>query len=412
MFKRGEIHLYRWKLLGASDIGPTIVMIPSWSGLIVYWIRTFVSDCPYCLREFLWLLVMCYTRGRCRLWGWRPMRCLVVLIIFASSQNVPEYSMGSVERFVEEIIDSYPLLSNALLTAPQLWKLFPSKVKMWLLFVFLSVAFYTLLERKLLAYMQGRKGPNKPGPIGVMVPFADALKLVKESNYPLERNIIFVFMPFLFLRVPLLLWVVYPTPYSCLVFKSSILWVVCVSSVGVYAVLGSGWRSNRKYAIYGAVRAVAQSISYEVLFVLILLHWMLYYNYDIISSSLSNLLFLFIMMCLFFIVSLAETNRAPFDFVEGESELVRGFNTEFRGVSFLMIFLAEYMSILFISLLISVLFNITFYADLFIFFSLWAVSFIWCRGTLPRLRYDHLIYLAWKNLLSFLLCSLGVVVIA
>merc|ERR1712112_270524 len=138
-----------------------------------------------------------------------------------------------------------------------------------------------------------------------------------------------------------------------------------MGSVGVYALLGAGWRSNRKYSMLGAVRAVAQSVSYEVSLTMVLIHCVFFFYFAALTPKLSRLgSFLFLLMFLFFITSLAETNRSPFDFSEGESELVSGFNTEFRSVSFVMIFLAEYMSIIFISVIVRTLFNITVFFDL------------------------------------------------
>ena len=145
----------------------------------------------------------------------------------------------------------------------------------------------------------------------------------------------------------------------------------------------------------GAVRAVAQSVSYEVRLSFILLRCVIFFNFTLLNGKLIPLvLFLFSSIIILLVSSFAETNRTPFDFAEGESELVRGYNTEFRSVPFVMIFLAEYLSILFISIMISLLFNMRGYEDLFFFSLLWAISFLWARGTLPRFRYDQLMYLA------------------
>merc|ERR1712157_36016 len=166
--------------------------------------------------------------------------------------------------------------------------------------------------------------------------------------------------------------------------------------------------SNRKYSIIGALRAVAQSISYEVSLALLVIHCFLFFNYSLMGIKLSVLrTFLYLTITMLLLTALAETNRAPFDFSEGESELVRGFNTEFRSVSFLLIFLAEYMSILFMATLVALLYDMTTYFDLFAFQLFWAFLFVWRRGTLPRIRYDQLIYLAWKNFLPAVLASAG-----
>lgn len=294
-------------------------------------------------------------------------------------------------------------------------KMVPILLFIQTLCVTVRVAFYTLLERKFLGYVQQRKGPNKPGIQGLFVPFADALKLLtKEYNTPTGRNkSIYHLVPILALMIPILLYCVYPVRFESLTFQFSSLWFICVSSVGVYAVIGAGWGSNRKYSIIGALRAVAQSISYEVSLALLVIHCFLFFNYSLMIIKLSVLrTFLYLTITMLLLTALAETNRAPFDFTEGESELVRGFNTEFRSVSFLMIFLAEYISILFISTIIRVLFLISAYLDLFFYLICCAVIFIWCRGTLPRLRYDQLIYIAWKSFLPIVMGTMGMVLMA
>jgi len=280
------------------------------------------------------------------------------------------------------------------------------------LMVMLRVAIYTILERKFLSYMQLRKGPNKPGPLGLLIPFGDALKLVRKNvrTPAVRNNWIFMVVPCLSLFIPLLLWSLYPSIYEVLTYKYSIILFLCVSALGVYALLGAGWRRNRKYAMIGAIRAVAQSVSYEVSLSIIVLHCIMFYYYSAITTKSNSLdSFLFVIMALLFLSALAETNRSPFDFSEGESELVSGFNTEYSAVPFVMIFLAEYISILFMAALVRVLFNIKGYLDLYFFSILWAMSFIWMRGRLPRLRYDQLIYLSWKCLLPFVLSSIGLV---
>jgi len=269
-----------------------------------------------------------------------------------------------------------------------------------------AVAFYTLLERKILAYIQTRKGPNKPGYVGILTPIADAIKLImKEISSPSGYNKIFNLIPLISVLLPLMLWLAYPTVNSTLNLKFSALWFLCLSSVRVYLVLGAGWRRNRKYSILGAVRAVAQSISYEVRFSLIILLTIIFFLYNIINLKIEVLgVFLFFPIILFFVSLLAETNRRPFDFSEGESELVRGYNTEYSSTHFILLFLGEYISILFISTVVRILYNIRNMLDLYPFIVFWGCLFIWTRGTLPRLRYDQLIATAWKSLLP---CSLG-----
>ena len=168
-----------------------------------------------------------------------------------------------------------------------------------------------------------------------------------------------------------------------------------VASLGVFVLLGSGWRRNRKYSFLGSIRAVAQSVSYEIVLSLLVVHYIFFFYFEMLQVKNQPLIFVItIIMLLLYIVALAETNRSPFDFSEGESELVRGFNTEYRAIPFMLIFLAEYMSILFISYLVSALYNIRSYFDLVLFLIFWAISFVWCRGTLPRFRYDQLMYAA------------------
>ena len=277
------------------------------------------------------------------------------------------------------------------------------------LLVITRVAFYTLLERKVLGYIQTRKGPNKPSFLGLLTPFADAIKLLtKELNIPSHRNKIFLWVPSLSLFIPLRLWILYPSTYNILSFKYSALLFICISAVGVYAILGAGWRSNRKYSILGAVRAVAQTVSYEVSLSIIIVHRLIFFLYMIQQVKLTTLsTFIFSIIAILLVSSIAETNRSPFDFTEGESELVRGFNTEYSSINFVIIFLAEYISIIFMSTIVRLLFNIRCYLDLFIFFSLWAFIFIWTRGTLPRFRYDQLIFLAWKSFLPLVLASVA-----
>lgn len=277
----------------------------------------------------------------------------------------------------------------------------------------IAVAFFTLLERKLLGYFQIRKGPNKPGYLGLFVPFADATKLIaKENNKPKNANQnIFMYVPLITLLIPLLLWIVYPSPHSSLHFSYSLLWFISVASVGVFVLLGAGWSRNRKYSLLGAVRAVAQSISYEVALSIIVIHSALFFAFPLYNDKLSSLgPPLFFVMSILFVTILAETNRSPFDFSEGESELVSGYNTEYSSVPFVIIFLAEYISIIFISAVMRLIFNGTSYFDSFLFLVLWCIVFVWSRGTLPRLRYDQLMDLAWKRYLPLVLSSLCLII--
>ena len=273
----------------------------------------------------------------------------------------------------------------------------------------MRVSFYTLLERKALGHLQLRLGPNKPRLSGLFVPFADALKLIiKEPFAPYTSNkTTYSIIPLFSFVISCMLWILYPSMFTSLYNKYSILLFLVVASLSVFILLGAGWSRNRKYSLLGAIRAVAQTISYEIVLSLIIVHSVLFYYFNLtLVKYVSLTCVLTVMMCLLFITSLAETNRSPFDFSEGESELVSGFNTEYSAIPFILIFLAEYMSILFISFLVRALYNIRSFFDLYLFFLLWALTFIWCRGTLPRFRYDQLIYTAWKCFLPFVLTHL------
>nr|AFQ62219.1 NADH dehydrogenase subunit 1 [Hypomedon debilicornis] len=276
--------------------------------------------------------------------------------------------------------------------------------------VLVGVAFLTLLERKVLGYIQIRKGPNKVGLMGILQPFSDAIKLFsKESIYPMMANFNFYyFSPILNLFLSLTLWMCMPFFSVLYSFNYGVLYFLCISSLSVYTIMISGWSSNSNYSLLGGLRSVAQTISYEVSLSLILLSFL----FMILSLNLIDLMlyqenlwfiFLFLPLSMIWVVSsLAETNRTPFDFAEGESELVSGFNVEYSSGGFALIFLAEYASILFMSMMCVMLFLGGNYFNWFFYMKLSFMSFfwIWVRGTLPRFRYDKLMYLAWKSFLS------------
>nr|YP_010046724.1 NADH dehydrogenase subunit 1 [Aedes alternans]QPJ78668.1 NADH dehydrogenase subunit 1 [Aedes alternans] len=279
--------------------------------------------------------------------------------------------------------------------------------------VMVGVAFLTLLERKVLGYIQIRKGPNKVGFMGLLQPFSDAVKLfTKEQTYPLLSNYIFYYIsPIFSLFLSLLIWMCIPYLIKLYSFNLGVLFFLCITSLGVYTVMIAGWASNSNYALLGGLRAVAQTISYEVSLALILMSFIfLIGNYNFLNffyyqNYIWFILFCFPLSLVWFASCLAETNRTPFDFAEGESELVSGFNVEYSSGSFALIFLAEYSSILFMSMLFVVIFlGGDIYSILF-FFKLTVISFlfIWIRGTLPRFRYDKLMYLAWKSFLPMAL---------
>nr|QHE65364.1 NADH dehydrogenase subunit 1 [Neptuneopsis gilchristi] len=292
--------------------------------------------------------------------------------------------------------------------------------------ILLAVAFFTLLERKGLSYIQIRKGPNKVGLMGLPQPIADATKLLtKEITKPTMANHSPYFItPVFSFILALLLWQLYPSLYAASYFKWGILFFLCVSSLNVYGTLLAGWASNSKYALLGSLRAIAQTISYEVSMALILLFPLFMvgtFNFIEIKES-QEIMWLSLLMLpvslMWFVTCIAETNRAPFDFAEGESELVSGFNVEYSAAGFALIFLAEYANILVMSLFTSLIFfggsslifmesDLAFMLKILFF----AFAFIWVRASYPRFRYDLLMNLAWKTLLPVSLSFLLLVII-
>nr|YP_010327141.1 NADH dehydrogenase subunit 1 [Asota caricae]UNP54468.1 NADH dehydrogenase subunit 1 [Asota caricae] len=287
--------------------------------------------------------------------------------------------------------------------------------------VLIGVAFLTLLERKVLGYIQIRKGPNKLGFMGILQPFSDAIKLfTKEQIYPNYSNyIMYYFSPVVGFMLSLMIWMVIPYYFNLISFNLGILFILCCLSLGVYTIMVAGWSSNSNYALLGGLRAVAQTISYEVSLAMILLSSIIMImDYNLLNFKIyQNMVWFIILMfplSLCWVSSmLAETNRTPFDFAEGESELVSGFNVEYSSGGFALIFLAEYSSILFMSLMFVLVYMGGYDLSLMFYLKLIFISFlfIWVRGTLPRYRYDKLMYLAWKSYLpvslNFLLFFLG-----
>nr|DAZ91275.1 TPA_asm: ND1 [Gammarus pulex] len=277
-----------------------------------------------------------------------------------------------------------------------------------LIMVLVGVAFITLIEQKILGSMQIRVGPNYVGYWGVFQPFSDAVKLLsKESfNSRVATSLVYYTSPVAGLTLSLFLWAIYPFSDGGLSLSYSILFFMGISGMGIYAILGAGWVSNCKYSMLGSLRAVAQMISYEASLgtVFLSLVWLsnsFKFSYLIDSQYMVYNIFLLMPLGYIWLVSsLAETNRSPYDFAEGESELVSGFNTEYGSAGFVLIFMAEYASILLMSLLFSILFLSSSFSTMV---AVKTISvgfvFVWVRASLPRYRYDKLMGLAWKSFL-------------
>nr|YP_002117919.1 NADH dehydrogenase subunit 1 [Arctodus simus]CAQ68443.1 NADH dehydrogenase subunit 1 [Arctodus simus] len=286
--------------------------------------------------------------------------------------------------------------------------------------ILLAVAFLTLVERKVLGYMQLRKGPNIVGPYGLLQPVADAVKLfTKEPLRPLTSSVtMFIMAPILALTLALTMWIPLPMPYPLINMNLGVLFMLAMSSLAVYSILWSGWASNSKYALIGALRAVAQTISYEVTLAIILLSVLLMNGSFTLSTLIITQEHLWLIFpawplaMMWFVSTLAETNRAPFDLTEGESELVSGFNVEYAAGPFALFFLAEYANIIMMNALTTILFFGAFHnpympelytANFTMKTLLLTTSFLWIRASYPRFRYDQLMHLLWKNFLPLTL---------
>nr|YP_009514015.1 NADH dehydrogenase subunit 1 [Proechimys guairae]ATB18302.1 NADH dehydrogenase subunit 1 [Proechimys guairae] len=286
--------------------------------------------------------------------------------------------------------------------------------------ILLAMAFLTLMERKILGYMQLRKGPNMVGPYGILQPVADALKLfIKEPLHPSTSSmLLFTIAPTLALTLAMSMWIPIPMPYSLINMNLGALFILATSSLAVYSILWSGWASNSKYALFGALRAVAQTISYEVTLAIILLSILLLNGTFTLSTLMTTQKDIWLIFptwplaMMWFVSTLAETNRAPFDLTEGESELVSGFNVEYAAGPFALFFMAEYMNILLMNALTTVIFlnsmMTIMYPELhtmnFMIKTLILTAlFLWVRASYPRFRYDQLMHLLWKNFLPLTL---------
>ena len=297
-----------------------------------------------------------------------------------------------------------------------------------LLFV---VAYLIYAERKVLGYIQVRIGPNRVGFMGLLQPFADLIKLIsKEIIIPTRSNrYLFIIAPLFSLIPSLAGWAVIPFSEGIVLsnMNAAVLYLFAMSSLGVYGVLIAGWASNSKYAMLGSLRSAAQTVSYEIAMGFALVGVLLAAGSmnlsDIVLSQHGGIwhwwcLPLLPLFIIFWIAGIAETNRAPFDLAEGESEIVAGFHVEYSGVGFTLFFLAEYASMVMISILLSLLFlggwlspfeGIPFLNNLFSFIpgyiwlgiktSFFLFAYIWIRATFPRYRYDQLMRLGWKVLI-------------
>ena len=300
--------------------------------------------------------------------------------------------------------------------------------------VLISVAYLTYAERKVMAAIQLRKGPNVVGPFGLLQPFADAIKMItKETIVPSGANrVLFMMAPMLTFILAMLAWAVIPVTdgWAIADINVGILYLFAISSLGVYGIIIAGWASNSKYAFLGAMRSAAQMVSYEVSMGFVLVTVLLCVGSlnltDIVRAQAGSTFLhwycvpLFPMFIIFFISALAETNRAPFDLPEGESEIVAGFFVEYSSMSFGLFFLGEYANMILMSAMTTILFLGGWLPpfDLAPFTwipgPIWMIlkicmclfTFIWVRATFPRYRYDQLMRLGWKVFLPFSLAWL------
>jgi NADH-quinone oxidoreductase subunit H len=293
----------------------------------------------------------------------------------------------------------------------------------------LVCAYYTYAERKVLAFSQLRKGPNVVGPFGLLQPIADALKmLMKETVVPSGANrLVFIAAPMVSLVLALVAWAVIPFDYGLVIsnINVGILYLFAISSLSVYGIIMAGWASNSRYAFLGALRSAAQMVSYEVSIGFVLVTVLLCagsLNLSEIVLAQRHIWFvipLLPMAVIFFISGLAETNRAPFDLPEGESELVAGFHVEYSAMTFLLFFIAEYGNMVLVAAMTTILFlggwlppfNLEPFSGVAAHFwhvlwfliktALMMFVFLWVRATFPRFRYDQLMRLGWKVFLPF-----------
>lgn len=314
---------------------------------------------------------------------------------------------------------------------PVLWLL--AKIVAIVAPIMLSVAYLTLFERKVIGAMQLRKGPNVVGPFGLLQPIADGVKLfLKETIIPTGSNrVVFIAAPMITFILALVAWAVIPFDVGMVLadINVGILYLFAISSLGVYGILMAGWASNSKYAFLGAMRSAAQMVSYEVSMGLIIITVLLCagsLNLSVIVESQRTVWYvvpLFPMAVIFFISTLAETNRHPFDLPEAEAELVAGYNVEYSAMTFALFFLGEYANMILMSAMTSVLFLGGWLPPMDIAPFNWIPGpiwlaikivfclfiFVWIRATFPRYRYDQLMRLGWKVFLPLSLLAVVVV---
>jgi len=285
--------------------------------------------------------------------------------------------------------------------------------------VMISVAYLTYFERRVIGFMQSRIGPNRVGYFGLLQPIADALKLMfKEIVLPSKsNNFLFFLAPLLSIAPALAAWAVIPFDYEMVLadINAGLLYVLAMTSIAVYGVIIAGWASNSKYAFLGSLRSAAQIVSYEIAMGFTLVGVLMCANSlnlgDIVTAQEGGITQwycwpLFPLFVIYFISAVAETNRAPFDVAEGESEIVAGFHVEYSGMAFALFFLAEYANMILVSILAVIMFlggwlsPVSFIPDgifwLIIKVAFVLFCFLWLRATFPRYRYDQIMRLGWK----------------